>query len=91
MSDNISHQAELRPATPEEQAAFAQGVAVTSGAYQERVRALEAQNRNLALIAAGTILYANRRNIRVMADSAVENVQKKIQDRKEKKNRKKTD
>ena len=82
MSDNFNYNVEA--ATANERLAFERGAAVAAGAYQEKIQTLQAQNRTLVYITAGTLLYTNRRNIRDAADNAILKVQKKFKDRKEK-------
>ena len=71
--------------------AFSQGVAYARGEYEANVKALQAQNGILVLTSVGAIAFANRRNIRTMANAAVRTTQNKIRDRKENKRKEKTD
>ena len=71
--------------------AYSQGVAYARGEYEASVKALQAENGLLILTTVGAIAFANRRNIRAMADAAIRTTQNKIRDHKEKKRKEKTD
>ena len=70
-----------------ERDAYILGFGEGAGQMVKEVESLKTSNRNLMFITSATLVYVNRRQIIALADCAIENVQKTIQERKEKKNR----